>query len=78
MDEELKHMRDTHSNDSLDLDSLQSRQYLIKKLYRKYGGSYTSLMESKRVSLIRSIESFIGRMCLTNWKKKKKNRLRRI
>ena len=48
VDEELKHMRDTHSNDSLDLDSLQSRQYLIKKLYRKYGGSYTSLMESKK------------------------------
>ena len=48
VDEELKHMRDTHSNDSLDLDSLQSRQYLIKKLYRKYGGSYTSLIESKK------------------------------
>lgn len=57
VDEELKHMRDTHSNDSLDLDSLQSRQYLIKKLYRKYGGSYTSLMESKK-----SITDKIGRI----------------
>lgn len=48
VDEELKHIRDTHSNDALDLDSLQNRQYLIKKLYRKYGGSYMSLMESKK------------------------------
>ena len=48
VDEELKHVRDTHSSDALDLDSLQNRQYLIKKLYRKYGGSYESLMESKQ------------------------------
>lgn len=60
VDEELKHMRDTHSNDSLDLDSLQSRQYLIKKLYRKYGGSYTSLMESKK-SLTDKIDRIIHR-----------------
>lgn len=60
MDEELKHMRDTHSNDSLDLDSLQSRQYLIKKLYRKYGGSYTSLMESKK-SITDKIDRIIHR-----------------
>ena len=60
VDEELKHMRDTHSNDSLDLDSLQSRQYLIKKLYRKYGGSYTSLMESKK-SITDKIDRFIHR-----------------
>ena len=58
--EELKHMRDTHSNDSLDLDSLQSRQYLIKKLYRKYGGSYTSLMESKK-SITDKIDRIIHR-----------------
>lgn len=60
VDEELKHMRDTHSNDSLDLDSLQSRQYLIKKLYRKYGGSYTSLMESKK-SITDMIDRIIHR-----------------
>ena len=60
VDEELKHMRDTHSNDSLDLDSLQSRQYLIKKLYRKYGGSYTSLMESKK-SITDKIDRIIYR-----------------
>lgn len=60
VDEELKHMRDTHSNDSLDLDSLQSRQYLIKKLYRKYGGSYTSLMESKK-SITDKIDRIIHR-----------------
>ena len=60
VDEELKRMRDTHSNDSLDLDSLQSRQYLIKKLYRKYGGSYTSLMESKK-SITDKIDRIIHR-----------------
>lgn len=60
VDEELKHMRDTHSNDSLDLDRLQSRQYLIKKLYRKYGGSYTSLMESKK-SITDKIDRIIHR-----------------
>ncbi len=60
VDEELKNMRDTHSNDSLDLDSLQSRQYLIKKLYRKYGGSYTSLMESKK-SITDKIDRIIHR-----------------
>ena len=60
VDEELKHMRDTHSNDSLDLDSLQSRQYLIKKLYRKYGGSYASLMESKK-SITDKIDRIIHR-----------------
>ena len=60
VDEELKHMRDTHSNDSLDLDSLQSRQCLIKKLYRKYGGSYTSLMESKK-SITDKIDRIIHR-----------------
>lgn len=60
VDEELKHMRDAHSNDSLDLDSLQSRQYLIKKLYRKYGGSYTSLMESKK-SITDKIDRIIHR-----------------
>lgn len=60
VDEELKHMHDTHSNDSLDLDSLQSRQYLIKKLYRKYGGSYTSLMESKK-SITDKIDRIIHR-----------------
>lgn len=48
IDEELKNIRDNHSNDALDLDSLQSRQYQIKKLYRKYGGSFVSLQETKQ------------------------------
>lgn len=60
VDEELKHIRDTHSNDALDLDSLQNRQYLIKKLYRKYGGSYMSLMESKK-NIIDKIDRIIHR-----------------
>lgn len=48
IDEELKNIRDNHSNDALDLDSLQARQYQIKKLYRKYGGSFVSLQEAKQ------------------------------
>ena len=48
IDEELKNIRDNHSNDALDLDSLQSSQYQIKKLYRKYGGSFVSLQETKQ------------------------------
>lgn len=71
VDEELKHMRDTHSNDSLDLDSLQSRQYLIKKLYRKYGGSYTSLMESKK-SITDKIDRIIHRQDLFDKLEKEK------
>ena len=60
VDEELKHVRDTHSSDALDLDSLQNRQYLIKKLYRKYGGSYVSLMESKQ-NIMNKIDRIIHR-----------------
>lgn len=60
VDEELKHVRDTHSSDALDLDSLQNRQYLIKKLYRKYGGSYMSLMESKK-NIMDKIDRIIHR-----------------
>lgn len=60
VDEELKHIRDTHSNDALDLDSLQNRQYLIKKLYRKYGGSFMSLMESKK-NIMDKIDRIIHR-----------------
>lgn len=60
VDEELKHTRDTHSSDALDLDSLQNRQYLIKKLYRKYGGSYESLMESKK-NIMDKIDRIIHR-----------------
>lgn len=60
VDEELKHVRDTHSSDTLDLDSLQNRQYLIKKLYRKYGGSYESLMESKK-NIMDKIDRIIHR-----------------
>ena len=60
VDEELKHVRDTHSSDVLDFDSLQNRQYLIKKLYRKYGGSYESLMESKQ-NIMDKIDRIIHR-----------------
>lgn len=34
-------------NESLDIDSLQERIFLIKRLYRKFGGSYESMMEAK-------------------------------
>lgn len=60
IDEELKNIRDNHSNDALDLDSLQSRQYQIKKLYRKYGGSFVSLQETKQ-GIIDKIDRIIHR-----------------
>ena len=71
VDEELKHIRDTHSNDALDLDSLQNRQYLIKKLYRKYGGSYMSLMESKK-NIMDKIDRIIHRQDVFDKLKKEK------
>lgn len=78
VDEELKHIRDTHSNDALDLDSLQNRQYLIKKLYRKYGGSYMSLMESKK-NIMDKIDRIIHRQdVFDKLEKEKKNPLRLI
>ena len=67
VDEELKNVRDTHSSDTLDLDSLQNRQYLIKKLYRKYGGSYESLIESKKNIMDKEKEeAFAAYMKLAN------------
>lgn len=60
IDEELKQMRDTHQSDLQDLDTLQNRQYLIKRLYRKYGGSYASLMQTKQ-SIMDKIDRIIHR-----------------
>lgn len=60
IDEELKQMRDSHQSDLQDLDTLQNRQYLIKRLYRKYGGSYASLMQAKQ-SIIDKIDCIIHR-----------------
>lgn len=60
IDEDMKTLKDENASRSLDLDALQSRQYQIKKIYRKYGGSYESLMESK-ARILSKIDRIIHR-----------------
>ncbi|WP_289122413.1 DNA repair protein RecN [uncultured Dubosiella sp.] len=43
--ETIKDKREEIFNAHEDLDALQEREYEIKKLYRKYGGSYSQMME---------------------------------
>lgn len=47
LDEEIKSKKNNYENNNYDLDELIQREYLIKKLYKKYGGSYESLNEKK-------------------------------
>ncbi len=51
--EEIKRKKDTYQLDVEDLDSLQERAYFIKKLFRKHGGSFSSMMENKEKYLNR-------------------------
>lgn len=60
IDEDMKALKDENASSSLDLDALQNRQYQIKKMYRKYGGSYSSLMESKE-RILSKIDRIIHR-----------------
>ena len=60
IDEDMKALKDENTSSSLDLDALQNRQYQIKKMYRKYGGSYSSLMESKE-RILSKIDRIIHR-----------------
>ncbi len=47
LDEEIKSKKNNYENNNYDLDELQQREYLIRRLYKKYGGSYESLNEKK-------------------------------
>ena len=46
--EDLKAMRDQYQMDVEDLDALQEREYFIRKLFRKHGGSYESMKEDEK------------------------------
>lgn len=48
LDEKIKNVRDTYSTNLDDIDSMQERLYFIKRIYRKYGGSFASLQERKK------------------------------
>ncbi|MGN1277518.1 MAG: DNA repair protein RecN [Floccifex sp.] len=43
--QDLKDKRDRFQNDVLDLDTLMEREYKIKKLFRKYGGSFDKMQQ---------------------------------
>jgi DNA repair protein RecN (Recombination protein N) len=46
--ETIKEKRETLLNSHEDLDALQEREYEIKKLYRKYGGSWPAMMDKAK------------------------------
>lgn len=57
LNEDLKHQRDQYQNEQFDIDALQEREYQIRKCFRKYGGSYSSMKNlydsyMKKVDLI--------------------------
>ena len=58
--ERLSDQKESYQNDVNDLDAMQEREYFLKKLYRKYGGSYTSMMEYKK-SCMDKIDRIIHR-----------------
>ncbi|MGM9947220.1 DNA repair protein RecN [Floccifex sp.] len=43
--QDLKEKRDRFQNDVQDLDTLMEREYKIKKLFRKYGGSFEKMQQ---------------------------------
>ena len=51
LSERLQDQKESYQNDVNDLDEMQSREYFLKKLYRKYGGSYASMMDYKTVCM---------------------------
>lgn len=58
--EELESAKDSLIYESDDLDTMQERVYTIKKIYRKYGGSYEGIMDKKK-SLEEKIDRIIHR-----------------
>lgn len=45
--DQIEEKKEALSGSADDLDAMQDREYLIKKLLRKYGGSYEMLLETK-------------------------------
>lgn len=58
--EELQKKLEQFKSSDLSIDEIQSRIYTIKNLYKKHGGTYTSLMEYKE-KLEKKIDSILHR-----------------
>ena len=63
LSEELKNRREDLQRDTHELDKLQEREYLIKRLYRKYGQSYEGLMKAKE-QYMETIDKIIHRQAV--------------
>lgn len=72
IDDHLKQLRDQYGDGNYDLDALQEREYKIKRLYRKYGGSFVSLMENKD-KIISKIDRIIHRQDVFDRLEKEEN-----
>lgn len=62
-DSRLESLRD----EAAGLDEMQAREYALKRIYRKYGGSYASMMEKRaqfeqRVDMILHREALLARL----------------
>ena len=47
LSESIKEIKNRYLNEVEDLDSMQEREYSIRKLFRKHGGSYEEMMKAK-------------------------------
>jgi DNA repair protein RecN (Recombination protein N) len=72
IDEQIKNIKNQYGQDAENLDQLQDREYLIKRLYKKYGGSYTGLIEAKN-NITKKIDSIIHRQDVFDKLEKKKS-----
>lgn len=46
--DDIQNKKDAVSNSAMDLDEMQSREFQIKRMFKKYGGSYETLMEARK------------------------------
>ena len=72
IDEQIKNIKNQYGQDAQNLDQLQDREYLIKRLYKKYGGSYTGLIETKN-NITQKIDCIIHRQDVFDKLEKKKS-----
>ena len=65
--EQIESLSQQMQRDAMDLDTMQAREYAIRSMYRKYGGSYDSLMNAKqdmdnKISRILQRENILGKL----------------
>lgn len=51
LSDRLSDQKESYQSDVNDLDTMQEREYFIKKMFRKYGGSYQSMMDYKQTCM---------------------------